>query len=421
MKNCNQGEIIVSGVGVTSSIGQGKSAFTAGLLDGGQKFGVMQRPGRQKPDSLERKNDDEDQSNLFLGAEISDFKIPEEIPRNILRTASYSAQVALATLDEAWREAKLTEFDPRRIGLIVGGSNFQQRELIQTYESFREKIHFVRPTYAMNFMDSDLCGICTDVFGIQGFAFTQGGASASGQLAILQAIQAVQSGQVDVCIAMGALMDISYWECQGFRSLGAMGSNRFSGEPDKACRPFDQNRDGFIYGESCGVVVIEKGGGEIRNGITPYARLSGWAVGMDGNRNPNPSFEGEVNVIQKALVQANLQPGEIDYVNPHGTGSLIGDETELEALHHCKLNHAYINSTKSIVGHGLTAAGTVECIATLLQMRKEQLHPSLNLQEPINRSFNWVYQKAINHKISRALNLSMGFGGTNTAICLESY
>ncbi len=339
----------------------------------------------------------------------------------MLRTTSFSGQVALVTLLEAWNEANLAKVEPHRIGLIVGGSNFQQRELIQTQEAYQNRLHFLRPTYGISFMDSDLCGLCTELFGIQGFAYTIGGASASGQIAILQAIQAVQSGEVDVCIAMGALTDLSYWECQGFRSLGAMGSDRYAKEPALACRPFDQDRDGFIYGESCGVVVIEGANSTKRKGVKPYARLSGWALGMDGNRNPNPSFEGEVRVIQKSLKQARLSAKEIDYINPHGTGSRIGDEIELQAIDHCQLTHAYLNATKSITGHGLSAAGTVEVIATLLQMKECRLHPTRNLENPIEPSCNWVQHQWIPYAIEHALNLSMGFGGVNSAICLQKY
>lgn len=105
--------------------------------------------------------------------------------------------------------------------------------------------------------------------------------------------------------------------------------------------------------------------------------------------------------------------------NPHGTGSTIGDETELQAIQHCKLIHVYLNATKSIIGHGLSSAGTVEIIATLLQMKESKLHPTLNLDNPIETSFNWIRDKARSSVIKNALTMSMGFGGINTAICLQ--
>jgi malonyl-ACP decarboxylase len=248
-----------------------------------------------------------------------------------------------------------------------------------------------------------------------------GGASASGQLAIMQAALAVMSKQVDVCVALGALSDLSYWECQGLRSLGAMGSDRFANEPARACRPFDRDHDGFIFGESCGAVVIESLESCQRRGVTPYAALRGWGMAIDGNRNPDPSLEGEVCAIQAALQSSTWQSSKIDYVNPHGTASVVGDETELQALRDCKLTSAYINATKSLIGHGLSAAGTVEVVATLLQMHAGQLHPTRNLENPIDPAFNWVRDQAINHQIENALTLSMGFGGINTALCWQRY
>jgi malonyl-ACP decarboxylase len=400
--------MVVTGIGVVSSIGQGKPAFVEALLAGGNAFAVMRRPGRQG-------------ASAYLGAEIAEISFPLEISKQTLRAASLSAQAALVVLHEAWTEARLSEVDPRRIGLVVGGSNVQQRELALVQESYRDRSAFLRPMYAMSFMDTDLCGFCTAQFGIRGLAYTVGGASASGQLAIVQAAQAVASGQVDVCIALGALMDLSHWECQGFRALGAMGSDRFADEPARASRPFDRDHDGFIYGESSAAVVIESLESSRRRAAEPYASLRGWGMAMDANRNPDPSLEGEMEAIRAALDGSGWSSAQIDYVNPHGTGSVVGDETELKALHACGLAGAHLNATKSVIGHGLSAAGTVEVVATLLQMRAGRLHPTRNLENPIDPALNWVKAEAVEHRIEHALTLSMGFGGINTALCWQRY
>lgn len=397
---------VVTGLGVVSSIGQGKAAFAKALLDGDSAFAVMQRPGRQR-------------ESAYLGAEIGEIAFPDGIPRQTLRSASLSARAALAVLQQAWNEARLSDVDPRRIGLIVGGSNVQQRELTQLHETYRESSTFLRPTYALSFMDSDLCGFCTAHFGIRGLAHTVGGASASGQLAIIEAAKAVLSNQVDVCIAVGALMDLSHWECRGLRAIGAMGSDRYADQPALACRPFDQDHDGFIFGESCGAVVIESQESSERRGMTPYASLRGWGVVMDGNRNPDPSLDGEMQAIRIALEAAERTPEQIDYVNPHGTGSIVGDATELRALQASGLGGSFLNATKSLIGHGLSAAGTVEVIATLLQMQSGRLHPTRNLENPIDPTFRWVTNEPVDHQIENAVTLSMGFGGINTAMCWE--
>lgn len=397
---------VVTGVGVIAAVGQGRAAFTKALLDGQSAFGVMQRPGRQR-------------ESAYLGAEIRDIAFPPSVTRQTVRAASLSAQAALVVLEEAWSDAGLSDVDPRRVGLIVGGSNVQQRELTQVHDANRDSPAFLRPTYALSFMDSDLCGFCTAHFGIRGLAYTVGGASASGQLAIIQAAQAVATGQVDVCIALGALMDLSHWECRGLRAIGAMGSDRFAEQPALACRPFDRDHDGFIFGESCGAVVIESAESSGRRGRKPYAALRGWGMAMDGNRNPDPSLEGEVEAIRRALDASGWTPRQIDYVNPHGTGSVVGDETELKALRVSGLDGFFLNATKSLIGHGLSAAGTVEVIATLLQMQSGRLHSTRNLENPIDPGFHWVKNESVDHQIESALTLSMGFGGINTAMCWE--
>jgi malonyl-ACP decarboxylase len=399
-------KLVVTGIGVISAIGQGKALFTSAMLEGRAAFNVMRRPGRQR-------------GSAYIGAEIQEVVFPAGVARQTLRAASLSAQAALVALDEAWVEARLYNVDPDRTGLVVGGSNIQQRELTQIHEHYRDRSAFLRPTYALSFMDSDLCGFCTAQFGIRGLAYTVGGASASGQLAIIQAAQAVLSDEVDVCVALGALMDLSYWECRSLRALGAMGSDRYADEPALACRPFDRDHDGFIFGESCGALVIESSESSERRGVEPYAALRGWGVAMDGNRNPEPSLEGETRAIQSALGASGLPPAQVDYVNPHGTGSALGDETELKALRGCGLAGAYLNATKSLIGHGLSSAGTVEVIATLLQMQAGKLHPTRNLENPIDPTFKWIRNKSIDHPIENALTLSMGFGGVNTALCWQ--
>jgi len=398
------GELVVTGMGAVSAIGAGKALFRDGLFEGRQAFGVMQRPGRQ-------------QSSAFLGAEIADIPLAWCPPR--LQAASLSVRAALFVLHEAWEEAGLASVEGHRIGLVVGGSNVQQREIAQLQARYRDRQQFLPPSYALSFSDSDLCGYCTQQFGIRGVAFTCGAGPASGQMAIVQAAQLLLTGQVDACVVVGALMDLSHWECQAFRALGAMGSDRFAAAPAQACRPFDQDREGFIFGECSGALVLERAAHARNRGAAPIACLAGWGVVMDGNRDPSPSLDGEVHAIRTALGAARWSASNVEYVNPHGSGSVLGDSTELLALHECGLRQARINATKSLIGHGLTAAGTVEVVATLLQMQAGRLHPTRNLERPVDPDFAWVTGSCAEHRFSKALTLSMGFGGVNTALCWE--
>lgn len=407
MRSSEVRELVISGVGVTTSIGQGRAEFLAALLRGDSAFAIMQRPGRQKESS-------------FLGAELGALRWPEGWRAPRAASLPLTSQVALVTLSEAWDEARLAEVDPTRIGLILGGSNVQQREMVQTFEAFAGRPYFVKPSHAISFMDTDVCGVMTEHFGIRGEAFSVGGASASGQLCVIQAARAVASGDMDVCIALGALMDLSYWECHALRSLGAMGSDRFAEAPAEACRPFDARRDGFIYGEACAAVVVERAATAARRKVSPYATIRGWAVGVEGLRSPEPSLAGERRVIHEALQHAQVDASAINYVNPHGSGSVVGDSVELQALRDAGLMHAAINATKSLTGHGLTAAGAVEIVATVLQMRAATLHPSRNLDEPIDPSFDWVRGKSRRFDVDLALTLSYGFAAINTCMCLQN-
>jgi malonyl-ACP decarboxylase len=416
MPGADAGAIVATGLGVVASIGADAAEFSAALQQGRHAFGVMRRPGRQIP-----QRDGDGVVSAFLGAEIADLRAPSERCGVSVRRMSLSVHAALNAVDQAWRDADLDALPPERIGLVIGGCNVQQRELSLMHDQYRGREAFLRPTYGMHFLDTDLCGTCTEAFGIHGRAWTVGGASASGQLAVIEAAEAVASGRVDACIAVGALMDLSYWEVQGLRTLGAMGSDRYADTPELACRAFDSGRDGFIFGEACSAVVLERAGALSRRSRAPYARLAGWSLCMDAHRNPDPSADGETAAINGALAAAGLRAGDIDYVNPHGTGSPLGDVVELESLRRTGLDHAWINATKPLTGHGLTAAGATELVAILLQMQAGRLHPTRNLFDPIDPGFRWVGPEGQDHAIENAINLSMGFGGINTAVCVQRW
>ena len=396
---------IITGIGVATALGFGKQAFQDGLYTPRNVFGVMRRPGRQFPDS----------SSAFLGAELPEP--PDLLPGRVARTTGLTGRVAVAVIDEAWREAGLGDLEPETIGLVIGGSNVQAREHVLMQHAYSERLPFLSPHYGYGFLDTDLCGLCSSAFPIRGFAYTLGGASASGALAVLHAADAVRSGRVQACIALGALQDLSYFECQALRTLGAMGSGRFATEPDRACRPFDRDRDGFIFGESAAALVVRKRDGSA-GAASSYGSIAGGAHIADGTRGPEPSLAGEVRAIQLALAQAGLRAGQIDYVNAHGTGSPLGDDTELAAYREAGLTHARINATKSIIGHGLSAAGAVELAAVLIQMRQGRLHATRNLDAPIDPSFHWVAGAAEPSAIRNALKLSLGFGGIDAAVVL---
>lgn len=412
MPGAAETRLVVSGIGISTAIGCGKHAFAGALREGRHAFGHLQRPGRILVDG--------DGEIRFVGAEIDENALTSALDARAARTASWSAKVAASTVAEAWDDAGLSALPAARIGLVIGGSNLQQREQALMHDAQRGRARFVRPSYASSFMDTDLVGICAERFGIRGACWSAGGASASGQLAVIHAAMSVLAGQADAVVAVGGLMDLSYWELQSLRSAGAMGTDLFAQSPALAARPFDRQRDGFIFGEGCAALVVETEASAKRRGAAAYAQLLGWGVTGDASRGTAPSAQGEIDAIGLALRHAGIAAADIDYYNAHGTGSPLGDETEIEAIHGSGLSRASINATKSITGHGLSAAGAVELVATMLQMKQGWLHPTRNLEAPVDASLDWVVGTARNREIEFAVSLSLGFGGTNTAICLRN-
>lgn len=389
----------VTGIGVATGFGYGKDCFVEGLFSGRNLFGPLMRAGRQPAHGEAR----------FIGIEVPES--PELLTRRIARTAGLSARVAVAVVAEAWAEAGLDAVDPTRIGLVLGGSNLQSRELMLAQRDAAERQRLVSPHLGYAFLDTDLAALCAERFGIRGRTFSIGAASASGAVAVIQAAELVASGHLDACIAVGALQDLSAFELEALSLMGALSAG-------DRCRPFDRARDGFMFGESAAALVIRRGDAAAPN--DGYGRLTGWSHLSDGRRGPDPSLDGELRAIQSALEAAGLSPDQIDYTNAHGTGTPLGDDTEAAAYRAAGLTRAPINATKSIIGHGIASAGAVEVAAALLQMRLGQLHPTHGLDEPIDAGLHWVQREPLAATVRNALSLSFGFGGVNTAIVLSA-
>lgn len=394
---------VVTGIGVATGFGYGKDVFVEGLFGGENLFRPLERAGRRAPYGGAR----------FIGIELPDP--PEILTRRVARTTGLSGRVAVAVVQEAWADARLDGLDPARIGLVLGGSNLQNRELLLAERDALVRQGLVSPHLGYSFFDTDLAALCAETFGIRGCTYSVGGASASGAVAVIHAAELVASGRVDACIAVGALQDLSFLELEALALMGALGPR----DPKEAgCRPFDSAHNGFAFGESAAALVIRRG-----DAVPPsdgYGCMTGWAHVADGHRGPEPSLEGELRAIRTALEAAGLAPDRIDYVNAHGTGTPLGDDTEVAAYRAAGITRAAINATKSIIGHGIASAGAVEVVATLLQMRRGRLHPTHRLHDPIDPDLCWVRTEPMAATVRNALSLSFGFGGVNTAIVLSA-
>jgi malonyl-ACP decarboxylase len=321
---------------------------------------------------------------------------------------------------EAWQLAGLDADPPAAGTLVVAGSNLQQRDTAAVYAAHRDAPARVRASHGLTFLDTDLVGCLSQVFGLHGEGYTLGGASASGNLALIHAARHVRSGEADVAVVVAPIMRLSVFELHGLAGLGAMGGERCRDAPDRACRPFDRDRDGFIYGEGCGCVIVESRARAARRGAASLGVIAGYGVHLDGHRDPDPSAGGEAEAMRRAVAMSGIDADRIDYVNTHGSGSVLGDACEVEALRQAGLSGARLNATKSLTGHTLSAAGAIEAIATLIQMHGGFLHPTRNLDCPIAGDLCWVRAAAELADIRYALNHSVGFSGINTAIVFRA-
>lgn len=419
-------KVYISGMGIVNSIAESVSDFEQALRAG--KQGMRLEP--KEPGAVA----------AFIRADIRNYSLSErlqkllllgEVPEPVIsraeriaRRSPFPIQVAVATLLEAWIQARLFQvpIQPDRIGIIVAGHNLTMGVQRDHAVKYKKAAEYLSPTYALQFMDTDHIGTLSEIFGICGEGCTIGGASASGNAGIIKAHQMLQLGIADACVVVGALADLTLMELQGFYNIGAMGGKTIQ-EPDKVCRPFDKDHEGFIYGQGSGCLILETSDSIRRRAVAPLAEMAGGAILLDGNRLSHPSEEGEIKVMESALEASRTAIQEVDYINAHGTSSPLGDETELRAIKKVfkkEIRRTWLNSTKGLTGHCLFSAGVVEAIASILQMRGGFVHPNANLEHPVDSDFQFAGQKAIATPIQVVMSNSFGFGGINTSIVLKA-
>lgn len=414
----------VSGIGVVSSIGKNLKDFSTSLRQGKSGIGRIEYlRGLPWGD--------------VIGAEIKDFNFQEclkkieQLPEKVIKKASRSAgrsplpiQASAVAALEAWEQAGLykADLEPDRIGLVVAGHNISQRFQYDTYLKYNEQIEYLNPRYALHFMDTDHVGTISEILDIKGEGFTVGDASATGNTGIIKGCQLLELGLVDVCLVVAPPAELSAIEVQGFFNIGAMGGRRFINEPEKACRPFDVNHEGFIYGQGAGCIVLESQRSLEQRKGKPLAEICGSAIALDSNRLSDPNEKGEQKVMIKALDRAGLKVSDIDYINAHGSSSPLGDEVELRAIKSVfgeNIKDIWINSTKSLTGHCLYSAALIEAIAVIVQMQENFIHPNINLDKPTDNQFRFAKSTCENAEVKYAVNNSFGFGGINTCVILK--
>jgi len=395
--------VVVTGMGALCSIGADVPSFTAALRAG--HVGRACDLGLGYP------------LHLIAGRDA----LPELLRRAARRATFRSplpVQAAVATALEAWDQAGLhrATAPAERLGLVVAGSNLNGRYLEELNPKLARSPAHVPASLALHSLDTDHVGTLSELLGIRGEGCTMGGASASGNLAIVHGTRLVGSGEVDACLVVGAMTDLSALEEHGLRNLGAMA------EPP-AGAPFDEAHRGFVYGRGAACLVLESERSARARGATVLAALQGYGVALDGNRLADPSEAGEVGVMAAAIRRGGLEAGAVTYVNAHGTASRLGDEVEARAIRRvftASPRQPWVNATKGLTGHCLCAAGVIEAVATIVQMRDGFLHPNPGLERPIDDRCRFVGPAAQPARIDYALSNGFGFGGFSTSILLAN-
>jgi len=267
----------------------------------------------------------------------------------------------------------------------------------------------------------DMCaGLVSIRFGFRGPNYGTVSACASSSHAILDAFKIIQRGDADIMIAGGSESTITATSMAGFCSAKAMSTR--NDEPKRSSRPFDRDRDGFVMGEGSGIVILESLESAQARGAKIYAELVGAGMSCDAYHMtaPLPDGRGAMMAMKNALRDADMEPGEIGYINSHGTATILGDISETEAIKTIFGDQAYkipVNSTKSMVGHLLGSAGAIEFITSILSMQAGKLHPTINLENPDPEcDLDYVPNKFREHNFDAFLSNSFGFGGHNVTL-----
>jgi malonyl-ACP decarboxylase len=402
--------VFITGAGIVSPLGAGLRAFAERIFSAETWFRTARTAAGE----------------VIPVARITDesAELPEKA-RKLARRSARAVGPTVASALEAWEggDADGTP-TPERTGLIVAGSNLNSSYSFEQSKVFERNPWHLLPSYALHYLDSDYVGLLSEFLGISGGGYTVGASSASGAVALLDAMRQVRAGYWDACLVVSPMADLSPVELQAFQGLGALAGKRFGNEPSCASRPFDRDREGFVPGEASAGILLESEASAWERSAKTLGEFLGGAVRLSASRSPQPCGEAEFRAMVAALGDAHVPATHIDYVNAHATSSVAGDETELRALEDVFGSHAsklWVNSTKGITGHCLHAAGVVELIAVLVQMHQGRVHPNRNLENPIDTRCQLVKATAEAATIRLAMSNSFGFGGINSSLVIGGY
>lgn len=348
-----------------------------------------------------------------IGALPVTLKTSERLIR-LARTPELRSSLIAAA--QAWCSAGLGEVDGTTdTWLIVAGNNLNQRVGFNAATTFTDE-QFVSPTYGYLWLDTHVLGAISEGLGLHGFGTLTGASSASGAVAVVQAFHAIRAGLCDRCLVVAPPTWLSATEAIALASIGALaGLDESHAVP---CNPFDKTHNGFVAGEGAAALVLEARDESVDAG---EICVLGANVCLDGHARTEPNAKGEARAMRAAIDDAGLSPAQIDYVNAHGTASVLGDAEEVVALKSVFAGMGSfppVNATKAMTGHCLSASGLIEIIASAEQLRARRLHGNRYLTDPIDGEIPFVGPHAVDWNGHTALSASYAFGGINAAVVL---
>ncbi len=408
--------VVVTGLGVITALGDDAPSFWESLL-----------AGRNGISSVERV--DLDGYPCRIGGEIKGFDPtrymePKEARRNDRYTHFAMAAGRNALEDSGF--APRDDDERGRFGVLIG-SGIGGMETIETqsrrlFEGGHRKVSpFMIPMLISNIAS----GVVAIEFGAMGPNYGIVSACATGSHAIGESLRILRNGDADVMLAGGSEAAITQLGYAGFCSMKAMATN-FNDNPERASRPFDAKRDGFVMGEGAGVLVLETLEHAQARGARIYCELTGYGATCDAYHitSPDPAGKGLSLCMRNTLADARLEPSDIDYINAHGTSTPYNDKTETKSIKDVFGAHAYqlkISSSKSMTGHLLGAAGGIEAIAAILAIRSGEIPPTINYEVPDPEcDLHYVPNQKIRQPVRAALSNNLGFGGHNACLVFRA-
>jgi len=409
----NKRRVVITGIGAVTPLGTGVSKSWQALCQG--KSGVARIT---KFDSSGFKTQ--------IAAEVKDFHPEDFLDKKKIRRTDPFIHYALAATRMALDDAGLPINDGNadKVGVIIGTAIGGLVTYEKNLDVLREEgPDSVSPFFIPGFIPNMAVGEVSIVFGAKGPSKCVATACATGSHAVGDAFRIIQYGEADAMITGGSDAYIIPIGIAGLDRMRAI--SRRNDEPEKASRPFDKNRDGFILGEGAGILVLEELGFALKRGAKIYAELLGYGSNIDGFHIVEPDWESQARCIKLAVNDAGILPQEVDYVNAHGTSTILNDIAETKAIKAALGEHAQnvsVSSNKSMMGHLLGATGAVEAIFTALTIRDGIIPPTINYEVPDPEcDLDYVPNVARKAEVNVALSNSFGFGGANAALVFRKF